>query len=126
MLRTVLLGKIHRATVTGACLEYVGSVSVDADLLDAAGILPYEQVHVVNLNNGARLVTYAIEATAGSGAVVLNGAAARLAVAGDQVIILAYGQASSDELRHHQPLVVHVDANNRIVAPQRTSEQHAG
>ncbi|BAC92169.1 aspartate 1-decarboxylase [Gloeobacter violaceus] len=125
MLRTVLLGKIHRATVTGACLEYVGSISVDSRLLAAAGILPHEQVHVVNLNNGARLVTYAIEASEGSGAVVLNGAAARLAAAGDQVIVLAYGQGTAVELEHHQPQVVYVDAQNRIVSVHRSVE-HAG
>lgn len=125
MLRTVLAGKIHRATVTGACLDYVGSISVDADLLAAAGILPYEQVHVVNLNNGARLVTYAIEATPGSGAVVLNGAAARLAAPGDRVIVLAYAQATTAELLGHAPRVVLVDADNRIV-PLPVSVDAAG
>jgi aspartate 1-decarboxylase len=114
MLRTVLAGKIHRATITGACLEYVGSISIDSLLLDAAGIAPYEQVHIVNINNGARLVTYALEATAHSGAVVLNGAAARLAVPGDLVIILAYAQATPEELQDFNPLIVHVDAQNRI------------
>jgi aspartate 1-decarboxylase len=114
MLRTILAGKIHRATVTGACLEYVGSISIDSLLLKAAGICAYEQVHVVNVNNGARLVTYALEATAGSGTVVLNGAAARLAVPGDLVIVLAYAQATPQELQDFSPLVVHVDAQNRI------------
>jgi aspartate 1-decarboxylase len=114
MLRTVLAGKIHRATVTGACLEYVGSISIDSLLLKAAGICAYEQVHVVNVNNGARLVTYALEATAGSGAVVLNGAAARLAVPGDLVIVLAYAQATPQELQGFSPLIVHVDTQNRI------------
>jgi aspartate 1-decarboxylase len=114
MLRTVLAGKIHRATVTGACLEYVGSISIDSLLLKAAGICAYEQVHVVNINNGARLVTYALEATAASGAVVLNGAAARLAVPGDLVIVLAYAQATPQELQGFSPLVVHVDTQNRI------------
>jgi aspartate 1-decarboxylase len=116
MLRTVLLSKIHRATVTGACLEYTGSISLDAQLLAAAHILAFEQVHVVNLNNGARLITYAIEATAGSGAVVLNGAAARLAAPGDRVIVLAYGQGTAEQWQNHQPRVVHVDTDNRIVA----------
>lgn len=114
MLRTVLAGKIHRATVTGACLEYVGSISIDRLLLQAAGISPYEQVHIVNINNGARFVTYALEATADSGVVVLNGAAARLAVPGDLVIVLAYAQATSQELQDFSPMVVHVDAHNRI------------
>jgi aspartate 1-decarboxylase len=114
MLRTVLVGKIHRATVTGACLEYVGSISIDSQLLKAAGICAYEQVHVVNINNGARLVTYALEATAGSGTVVLNGAAARLAAPGDLVIVLAYAQVTPQELQDFSPLVVHVDAQNRI------------
>lgn len=115
MLRTVLAGKIHRATVTGACLEYVGSISIDSTLLQAAGMFAYEQVHVVNVNNGARLVTYALEATADSGTVVLNGAAARLAVPGDLVIVLVYAQATSQDLRSFSPLVVHVDAQNRII-----------
>ncbi len=122
MLRTCLWAKIHRATVTGACLEYIGSISVDSDLLAAAEIMPHEQVHVVNINNGARFVTYAIEATAGSGAVVLNGAAARLAAPGDQVIIIAYAQGTTEELRNHRPTVVHVDADNRIANPQRSAK----
>ncbi|MBC8121285.1 MAG: aspartate 1-decarboxylase [Gemmatimonadaceae bacterium] len=121
MLRTALLAKIHRATVTGACLEYVGSISVDAELLEAAGILPYEQVHVVNITNGARLVTYAIAASAGSAAVVLNGAAARLAAPGDQVIILTYAQCDPEELARHQPTVVHVDRHNRVIELQRST-----
>lgn len=122
MLRTMLLGKIHRATVTGACLEYVGSISIDRLLLDAAGILVHEQVHVVNLNNGARLVTYAIEASPGSGAVVLNGAAARLAAPGDRVIVLAYAQFTPEELICHLPAVVHVDTDNHLVFLERGAE----
>jgi len=112
MLRTFLTGKIHRATVTGADLSYEGSITIDRTLLCAAGIGVYEQVHVVNVTNGNRLVTYAIAGP--PGAIVLNGAAARLAVPGDTVIILAYGQFTPLELQNHQPAVVLVDEVNRI------------
>ena len=113
MQRMMLKSKIHRATLTGTELEYEGSITVDVALLDAAGILPGEQVHVLNLNNGARLVTYAITAPRGSGTVLLNGPAARLGVAGDRVIILTYCLVDEKEAARHRPRIVQVDAKNR-------------
>jgi len=113
MQRMMLKSKIHRATLTGTELEYEGSITVDQDLLDGAGILPGEQVHVLNLNNGARLVTYAIVAPRGSGEVLLNGPAARLGATGDRVIILSYCLLTESEAVAHQPTVVLVDARNR-------------
>ncbi|WP_031158000.1 aspartate 1-decarboxylase [Streptosporangium roseum] len=115
MLRTMLTSKIHRATVTQADLHYVGSLTVDEDLLDAAGLLPGEQVHVVDIDNGARLVTYTIAGPRGSGIIGINGAAARLVHQGDLVIIIAYGQLDDAEARTFRPRVVHVDGGNRIV-----------
>jgi aspartate 1-decarboxylase len=115
MLRTMLTSKIHRATVTQADLHYVGSVTIDADLLEAADLLPGEQVAIVDIDNGARLETYAIAGPAGSGVIGINGAAARLVSPGDLVIILAYGQLDDAEARRHTPRVVFVDAANRIV-----------
>jgi aspartate 1-decarboxylase len=115
MQRTFLLSKLHHCTLTGANLNYVGSISIDQHLLNAAGILPYEQVQVVNLNNGERLITYAIPALAHSGIVELNGAAARLGSKGDRVIIMTYAQLSTAELEDHRPVVVLVDKGNRIV-----------
>ncbi|GHE38962.1 aspartate 1-decarboxylase [Streptosporangium violaceochromogenes] len=115
MLRTMLTSKIHRATVTQADLHYVGSLTIDEDLLDAAGLLPGEQVHVVDIDNGARLVTYTIAGPRGSGIIGVNGAAARLVHAGDLVIIIAYGQLDDAEARSFRPRVVHVDRDNRIV-----------
>lgn len=115
MQRTILLSKIHNCTLTAANLNYVGSISIDETLLKAAGILPYEQVQVVNVANGERLVTYAIAAPAGSGAVELNGAAARLGMVGDRVIIMTYAQLSSEELENHSPTVVLVDSRNRLI-----------
>lgn len=114
MLRTMLKSKIHRATLTGTDLDYEGSIAVDLDLLEAADILPGEQVQVLNLNNGARLITYAITAKRGSGTVLLNGPAARLGVKGDIVIILTYAQVADEEARRHKSKVIHVDASNRI------------
>ena len=113
MQRTLLKSKIHRATVTGADLHYEGSLAVDADLLAAADILPGEQVHVFNIQNGARFITYAISAPAGSGTVLLNGAAARLGLPGDQVIIVTFAQADEAEVSAHRPRVVLVDGRNR-------------
>ncbi len=114
-MRTMLKSKIHRATCTGADVNYEGSITVDPVLMEAADILPHEQVHVVDCNNGARLVTYAIEGARGSGDVVLNGAAARLVNPGDIVIILSYEQLTPDELRSYEPKLVYVDGDNRIV-----------
>jgi aspartate 1-decarboxylase len=115
MLRTLLFGKIHSCTITAANLNYMGSISIDTLLLEAANILPYEQVQVVNVNNGQRFMTYAITATAGSGAIELNGAAARLGEPGDRLIIMTYGQLTIPEISHHCPQVAMVDGNNRLV-----------
>jgi aspartate 1-decarboxylase len=114
MLRTMCKGKIHRATVTQANLNYIGSITVDQDLLDAAGIYPYEKVQVVNINNGARLETYTIAGARGSGVICLNGAAARLTSEGDIVIIINYGMFNEEEIRDLVPQVVFVDENNRL------------
>jgi aspartate 1-decarboxylase len=116
MLRTMMKSKIHRATVTQADLHYVGSVTVDADLLDAADLLPGELVHIVDVTNGARLETYTIAGERGSGVIGINGAAARLVHPGDVVILIGYGQLETAEARIFQPSVVFVDADNRIVA----------
>jgi aspartate 1-decarboxylase len=116
MLRTMLKSKVHRATVTQADLHYVGSVTVDADLLDAADILPGEQVAIVDITNGARLETYAIEGQRGSGVLGINGAAAHLVHPGDLVILLSYAQLDGAAARRFRPRIVHVDAANRIVA----------
>jgi aspartate 1-decarboxylase len=106
--------KIHRATVTEANLNYEGSVTIDADLMDAADILPHEQVQILNVNNGERFDTYAIRGARGSGIICLNGPAARLAHVGDTVIILTYAMMERDELLRHVPTVVNVDGRNRI------------
>ena len=108
-------GKIHRATVTESNLNYVGAITIDADLLDAAGILPGEKVQIVNNNNGARLETYTIKGKRGSGEICLNGAAARCALQGDIVIIIAYAQMDEAEAKALEPKVVLVDGNNKIV-----------
>lgn len=113
--RTMVCGKIHRATVTGADLNYVGSVSIDTDLLEAADIYVGQQVDVVDVTNGARLTTYVIDAPAGSGTVQLNGAAAHLVAEGDLVIIMAYVHLPESLAKERRPHVVHVDANNRVV-----------
>jgi aspartate 1-decarboxylase len=107
-------GKIHRATVTQADLNYVGSITVDQNLLDAANIYPYEKVQVVNINNGARLETYTIAGARGSGVICLNGAAARLTSEGDIVIIISYAQYTEEEIRSLMPQVVFVDEENHI------------
>jgi pantoate--beta-alanine ligase len=113
--RTMLKSKIHRATVTDANLNYVGSITVDGELLEAADIRPYEQVEVLSISTGARFTTYAIEGPAGAGDICLNGAAARLAQPGDLVIVLSYAPFDEAELDGYEPLVVHVDAQNRRV-----------
>jgi aspartate 1-decarboxylase len=115
MQRTLLLAKIHNCTLTAANINYVGSISIDRALLEKANILPYEQVQVVNVTNGERLMTYAIPAPANSGAIELNGAAARLGVIGDRLIIMAYGQFTPEELKNHSPQVVIVDGQNRLL-----------
>ncbi len=113
-MRTVLKSKIHRATVTQADLGYEGSITIDPLLMDAADMLPFEQVHVLDVDNGARLTTYAIEGERGSGQICINGAAARLVSAGDTVIILTYDTMTDAEAREHQPALVYVDEHNRI------------
>jgi aspartate 1-decarboxylase len=115
MQRTLLLAKIHNCTLTTANLNYVGSISIDEVLLEKAGILPYEQVHVVNSTNGQRFITYAIPATANSGAIELNGAAARLGMSGDRLIIMIYGQFTLEELKNYSPRVVIVDDKNQLL-----------
>jgi aspartate 1-decarboxylase len=115
MRRTMLKSKIHRARVTGSDLHYVGSITVDPDLLEAADIRANEQVHVVDVDNGARLVTYTIAGERGSGELQLNGAAARLVHTGDTVIVISYVELDDAELDAFAPVVVHVDAHNRIL-----------
>lgn len=115
MFITLMKSKIHRARVTEANLNYVGSITIDEDLMDAAGLLCNEKVQIVNNNNGARLETYAIPGPRGSGIICLNGAAARLVQPGDIVIIFAYGIFSEAEARQHKPKVVFVDENNRAL-----------
>lgn len=115
MRRTMLGGKIHRATVTDACLEYEGSVTVDSDLLDAAGILEYEAVHIWNVTNGSRVTTYALCGPRGSGTVCVNGAAAHHARVGDLVIISCFIDLEESEARAWRPQAVFVDAANRAV-----------
>jgi aspartate 1-decarboxylase len=110
----MLKGKVHRATVTDANLHYEGSVTLDPDLMDAADILPFEQVHLLDIDNGARLTTYAIEGDRGSGDVIVNGAAAHQIHRGDTIIILTYSTVSEDEARTGEPRLVYVDENNHI------------
>ncbi len=119
MQRLLLLAKIHSCTLTAANLNYVGSISIDQTLLDAAGILPYEQVQVVNVSNGERLITYAIAAPPNSGAIELNGAAARLGMVGDRIIIMTYGQFTPEEIKTFCPTVVLVDEKNRLQEVRR-------
>ena len=115
MRRRMLKSKIHRAVVTDANLHYVGSVTIDPDLLEAADILPHEQVAIVDIDNGARLETYAIAGRPGSGDLCLNGAAARLVQPGDKVIVISYADYDREELASYEPIVVHVDTANRRV-----------
>ena len=110
-----LYGKIHRATVTDANLEYVGSITIDKELLEASGILANQKVEILDVNNGERFCTYVIEGAKGSGVICLNGAAARKVQKGDKVIIVAYAAMSPEEYKGFEPKVVHVDEKNRIV-----------
>ena len=127
MRRTLFKSKIHRATLTGADLHYEGSLTVDRDLMDAADLLPFEKVQVVNVNNGARLETYVIEGARGSGTVQLNGAAARLGMPGDVVIVIAYGEFEEAELAAgFTPRIVFVDARNRMKPPMGEGELEEG
>lgn len=116
MIRTMLKSKIHRATITDSDLHYVGSITVDPDLLEAADIRVHEQVAVVDVDNGARFETYTIAGQRGSGEIKVNGAAARLVHTGDTVILISYGLYDPDELASYEPRVVHVDRQNRILA----------
>jgi aspartate 1-decarboxylase len=116
MQRVMLKSKIHRATVTASDLHYVGSITVDADLLEAADILEHEQVHVVDIDNGARFETYTIAGVRGSGEIKINGAAARLVHDGDTIIVISYAQYDEADLERYEPKVVHVQAKtNRII-----------
>ena len=115
MNRTMLKSKIHRATVTDCDLHYVGSITIDPDLLDAADILEHEQVHVVDVDNGARFETYTIAGERGSGTMQVNGAAARLVHRGDTIIVISYAQYSREEMEHYEPVVVHVDRENKVI-----------
>ena len=115
MVIEVLKSKIHRAKVTQAELNYVGSITIDEDLMDAANIIANEKVQIVNNNNGARFETYVIRGERGSGTICLNGAAARLAQVGDIVIIMSYGYMEMDEARKYQPILIFPDADNKLI-----------
>ncbi len=114
MMRSMLKGKIHRATVTGADLHYEGSITIDRDLMDAADLLPYEEVKIYNVSNGERFATYAIPGARGAGEICLNGAAAHRAQPGDVIIIACFALADAEEVRHWQPSLVYVDGANRV------------
>jgi aspartate 1-decarboxylase len=122
MQRHMFKSKIHRATITSADLHYEGSLTVDEDLLDAADLVTYEEIQVVNVNNGQRFTTYVIPGPRGSGVIQLNGAAARLGLPGDLVILISYGVFDDKDARKLRPNVVHVDARNRIVRPALRAE----
>ena len=113
--------KIHRTTITEADLNYEGSITIDSELMDAAEILPYEKVQVVNINNGCRIETYAIKGEKGSGVICLNGAAARKGQKGDKIIIISYGVLDKEEAKNHLPIIVKVNDNNEIIS--RTIEK---
>ena len=115
MRRTMLKSKIHRATVTASDLHYVGSITIDPILLEAADILPHEQVHVVDVDNGARFETYTLVGERGSGVIQVNGAAARLVHTGDTIIVISYADYSREDLESYEPVVVHVDRDNTII-----------
>jgi aspartate 1-decarboxylase len=125
MRRRMMKSKIHRATVTDANLHYVGSVTIDRDLMDRANLLAYEQVAIVDIDNGARFETYVIEGDRGSGAICLNGAAARLVQPGDKVIVISYAEYEDAELEGYQPTIIHVDTSNQPVS-EELAHQLAG
>jgi len=125
MLRQMLRAKIHRVTVTEACLEYEGSITIDEDLLEAAGILPYELVMISNLNNGERFTTYAMTGARGSGEIVLNGPTARKAVVGDKIIIFCYEFYAEDEAKRHRPRVILVDEKNHVSSQKPSDSKSA-
>jgi len=124
MRRIMFKSKVHRATITEANLHYEGSLTLDSLLMEAAEILPYEQVSVLNINNGERFETYVIPGEPGSGVVCLNGAAARKGHVGDRVIIITYAEMTDEEARHHHPTVVLVDESNAIVEINHTVQAH--
>lgn len=126
MRRMMLSGKVHRATVTDANINYEGSLTLDPDLMEAAGMLPYEQIHVLDIDNGSRLTTYLIEGDRSSGQVIVNGAAARLVAPGDKVIIVAYAEMEDAEARTHTPKVVLVDGANRPITSPRHGQDTSG
>ncbi len=123
-MRTMLKSKIHRASVTEVDLDYEGSISIDRSLMEAADILPFEQVDVLNINNGARFSTYAIEGERDSGVIGINGAAARLAIKGDLVIIVSYSTVPNDEAMTIKPAIVLVDRQNRVIEPSPVAALH--
>ena len=116
MILNLLKSKIHRATVTEADLHYIGSITIDEDLMDASGIIEYEEVQVLNITNGARLNTYAIKGKRGSGCIKINGAAAHHVNINDLIIIVAYCQLESSKVSYHKPQIVHVDSSNKIIS----------
>lgn len=124
MFRTMMKAKIHRATVTEANLNYIGSITIDEDLIDVVGMLPNEKVQIVNNNNGARLETYIIPGPRGTGVICLNGAAARLVQTGDTVIIISYAMMTDEEARKHQPTVAIMGENNKV-AQLLKEEEHS-
>jgi aspartate 1-decarboxylase len=121
-MRTMMKSKIHRARVTDLNLDYEGSITIDRSLMQAADILPYEQVHILNINNGARFSTYAIEGEADSGQICLNGASARLVCKGDIIIIITYSQVAENDAADFSPTVVHVNRKNKITSVRHTIE----
>ena len=123
MIITMLKAKIHRATVTESNLHYVGSITIDRDLMEASGILEYEKVSVVDIDNGSRFDTYAIEGDCGNGVICVNGAAARLVQPGDKVIILAYCQVDSEEAENHSPKIIFVGSGNAILEIKSSEEE---
>lgn len=124
MFRTMMKAKIHRATVTEANLNYIGSITIDEDLIDLVGMLPNEKVQIVNNNNGARLETYIIPGPRGTGVICLNGAAARLVQTGDTVIIISYAMMTDEEARKHQPTIAIMGDNNKV-AQLLKEEEHS-
>ena len=119
MQRQIMYGKIHRATVTEACIDYPGSITIDKKLMDGAGILPHEKVLIANLNNGSRIESYAIPGPVGSGVICLNGGAAKHGKAGDIAIILTFVVLTVAEAKKHKPKIVHVDSKNHIVKKKK-------
>ncbi len=126
MLRSFLRSKIHRATVTQSELDYEGSLTLDTDLMEAAGLLPFEEVVISNLNNGERFSTYVIEGAKGSGTICLNGPTARKGMVGDRIIIFSYALVSPEEIPHLQPIIVRVDGKNAITSRKMANTAPGG